>query len=200
MVDAHYLKLEVLSVPESSQDEITVLKKINVLRKATPDSLARELGEPYTAQDLSAYLKLLEQKTLLNKTQENPPTYELTPFGLIAIGVLPQSAKKVYSSLPPEKCFYFYTGVGPDKFTKMSACSLLDFGEKAKRVDPKSLEFHVQRGDIAKWCKDVLGDPELAKEFDLLKTSKLYGEVLRTSIAGLIDARVERLTYGRTRI
>lgn len=199
MVDTHYLRPEVLSMSEFSQDEIVVLKKINVLGKATPDSLARGLGSPYTAQNLSAYLKLLEQKMLLNKAQEDPSAYKLTPLGLIAIGVLPTSAKKVYSALPPEKCFHFYTGIGPDKFTKMSACSLSDFKEKAKRVDPKSLEFHVQRGDIAKWCKDVLGDAELAKEFERLRTSNLYGEVLRTRITGLVDARIERLTYSRTR-
>lgn len=200
MVDAHYLKLKVLSVSEFSQDEIIVLKKINVLGKATPDSLARELGEPYTIHDLSAYLKLLEQKTLLNKTQENPPAYELTPLGLIAIGALPESAKKIYSSVPREKCFNFYTGVGPDKFTKMSACSLSDFKEKAKRVDPKSLEFHVQRGDIAKWCRDVLGDTDMAKEFDRLKTSNLYGETLRNRTVRLIETRIERLTSNTTRI
>jgi hypothetical protein len=137
---------------------------------------------------------------LLNKTQEDPTAYKLTPLGLIAIGVLPASAKKVYSVLPQEKCFHFYTGVGHDKFTKMSACSLSDFKEKAKKVDTKSLEFHVQRGDIAKWCKDVLGDADLAKEFDRLRASNLHGEVLRTRITGLVDARIERLTSGRTRI
>ena len=53
-----------VSVPEFSQDEITVLRKINVLGKATPDALARALGDPYTSQDLSGYLKSLEQKKL----------------------------------------------------------------------------------------------------------------------------------------
>jgi hypothetical protein len=186
-------------VPKFSQDEIAVLKKINVLGKATPESLAREMGEPYTVHDLSAYLKSLENRTLLSKTQDHS-AYELTPLGLIAIGALPESAKKVYSSVPNEKCFHFYTGIGPDKFTKMSACSLSDFKEKAKNVDSKSLEFHVQRGDIAKWFKDVLGETELAQEFDRLRTSKLYGEVLRTRIAKLMDARIERLTSGRTRV
>jgi hypothetical protein len=199
MVDVHYQKREVLSVPEFSKDEITVLRKINVLGKATPDNLARELGEPYTAQDLSAHLKLLEQKTLLKKTQENPPAYEVTPLALIAIGALPESAKKVYLSVPHEKCFHFYTGVGPDKFTKMSACSLSDFSEKTRKVDPKSLEFHVRRGDMAKWCQDVLGDVELAKEFDRLRTSNLYGETLRNRIVRLLDTRIERLTSSTTR-
>ncbi len=187
-------------MPEFSQDEITVLKKIDPLGKATPESLARILGEPYTVQHLSAYLKSLEEKTLLRRTQENRSVYELTPLGLIAIGALPESAKKIYSPLPREKCFYFYTGVGPDKFTKMSACSLFDFKEKTRKVDSRSLEFHLQRGDIAKWFNEVVGEAELAKEFDRLKTANLYGEVLRTRITRLIDARIETLTYSRTRV
>jgi hypothetical protein len=186
-------------MPEFSQDEITVLRKIKVLGKATPDTLARELGDPYTSQDLSVYLKSLEQRTLLNRTQENPPVYGLTHLGLIVIGALPESAKKVYFAVSNEKCFHFYTGVGQDKFTKMSACSLMDFKEKAKRVDPKSLEFHVKRGDIAKWFSDVLGDTELSKEFDRLKTSNLTGEVLRTRVLKLIDSHIERLIHGGTR-
>jgi len=200
MVDALYVRLGVLSLSEFSQDEMVVLKKINVLGKATPDSLAQGLGEPYTSQHLSTYLKQLEHKLLLNKTQEDPSAYRLTPLGLIAIGVLPESAKEVYSVLPQEKCFHFYTGVGQDKFTKMSACSLSDFKEKARRVDPKSLEFHVKRGDFSKWCKDVLGDAELAREFERLRTSNLYGEALRTRVTGLVDSRVERLTLKRTRV
>jgi hypothetical protein len=186
-------------VPEIPQDEITVLKKINALGMATPESLAHELGQPYTVQGLSVYLKSLAEKALLSKSRENSSAYELTPLGLIDIGVLPQSAKKVYSSVPREKCFYFYTGVGPDRFTKMFACNLSDFLEKAKRVDSASLEFHVQRGDIPKWFKDVLGEADLAQEFDRLRTLNLHGEALRTRITKLIDARIERLTYPRTR-
>jgi hypothetical protein len=190
----------VLSLSEFSQDEIVVLKKINVLGKATPDSLARGLGSPYTSQNLSAYLKLLEQKMLLNKTQEDPSAYKLTPLGLIAIGMLPETAKKVYSALPQEKCFHFYTGVGLDKFTGISACSLLDFKEKISRIDPKSLEFHIQRGDIAKWCRNVLDDAALAQEFERLNTSNFHGDALRTCIIGLVDARIEKLTYRRSHI
>jgi hypothetical protein len=199
MLNVFYHNGEVVSVPEFSQDEITVLRKIKVLGKATPDTIAQELGDPYTPQDLSVYLKSLEKRALLNRTQENPSVYQLTPLGFIAIGAMPQSAKKIYLTVPTEKCFHFYTGVGPDKFTKMSACSLHDFKEKAKTVDPRSLEFHVKRGDIAKWLTDVVGDAELSREFDRLKTSNLSGEVLRTRVLRLIDARIERLTQGGTR-
>jgi hypothetical protein len=187
-------------VSEFSQDEVAVLKKINALRTATPERLAHELGEPYTPQDLPAYLKSLVEKKLLSKSRENPSAYQLTPLGLIAIGVLPESAKKIYSPVPREKCFYFSTGVGPDRFTKISACSLSDFTEKAKRVDSTSLEFHVQRGDIPKWFNDVLGEAELAQELDRLRTLNLHGEELRNRITRLIDAHIERLTYRRTRL
>lgn len=182
-----------------SQDEISVLKKIKVLGKATPDRLAVELGEPYTLHGLSVYLKSLELRNLLTRSRENRSAYELTPLGLAAIGALDENAKEVYLPVPNEKSFNFYTGVGPDKFTKVSANSLFDFKEKTKRVDVKSLEFHVGRGDISKWLNDVLADLELAKEFDRLRTSNLSGELLRTRILRLIDARIERLTHGRTR-
>lgn len=180
---------------ESSQDEISVLKRINNTRKTTPNDLALELGEPYTVQGLSTYLQSLEEKKLLNKIRENPTTYELAPMGLIAIGVLPESAKKIYTAVPQEKCFYFYSGIGPDKFTNMSACSLVDFKEKAKKVEIKSLEFHAQRGDLAKWFSDVLDETELARDFDRLKSSNLSGEILRNRIVRLLDNHIERLTY-----
>lgn len=194
------MKPKVISASKLSQDEISVLKRIKVLRKATPDSLAAELGEPYTLQGLSVYLKSLESRNLLSKSQENRSAYELTPLGLAAIGALDESAEKVYLPVPDEKSFHFYTGVGPDKFTKVSANSLYDFREKAKKIDVKSLEFHVRRGDISKWLNDVLGDAQLAKEFDRLRSSNLFGELLRTRILRLTDNRIERLTHERTRI
>jgi hypothetical protein len=183
---------------ESSQDEITVLKRINSTGKTTPNDLALELGEPYTVQGLSTYLQSLEGKKLLRKTQENPSTYELTPMGLITIGVLPEAAKKVYMTVPQEKCFYFYSGIGPDKFANLSACSLADFEEKAKKVEIKSLEFHTQRGDLAKWFRDVLDETELARDFDRLRSANLSGEILRNRVVRLLENRIERLTYGTT--
>jgi hypothetical protein len=186
-------------MPELAQDEMTVLKRIHSIGKATPDSLAMDLGEPYTVQGLSAYLRSLEEKALVKKIQENPQAYELSPLGLIAIGALPESAKKAYVSVPQERCFYFYTGTGPDKYTRLSACSLSDFEDKAKKVDVKSLEFHVQRGDVAQWLKDVLGEAELSREFDRLKSSSLSGEVLRNRVVRLVDNRIQSLSSSTAR-
>jgi hypothetical protein len=188
------------SLSALAHDEMTVLKRIHSLGKVTPDGLAMELGEPYTAQGLTAYLRQLEEKALVKKTMENPATYELSPLGSIAIGALPESAKKAYATVAPDKCFHFYTGTGPDKYTHLSACSLADFSDKAKKVDAKSLEFHVQRGDVAKWLKDVLGEAELSREFDRLKSVVLSGEVLRSRVVRLLDNRIQSLSSSTSRI
>ena len=185
---------EMTFMSQLSEDETIVLKAINVLRKATPVDVARKLGDPYTPQDMTQYLRSLEGRNLVNKIQENPLTYEVSPLGLIAIGALSKDAKEVFVSVPSEKCFFFYTGTGPDKFTKLSACNLSDLRDKAKVVDVKSLEFHVPRGDIEKWLKDVLGDSELAKEIERIRPLKLQGEALRARILRLINSRIEKLT------
>jgi len=184
----------VSSISRRTEDEIAILKAIHGVRRATPVELVEKLGEPYTVQDLTAYLKLLEREKLLDRVQENPLTYELSVLGLITLGVLPERAKSIVSSVPSDKCFLFYTGVGQDKFTKLSACNLSDFREKVKKVDVKSLEFHIPRGDIEKWIKDVLGDQELAEEIEIVRRLKLNGELLRTRILNVIDSRINQLT------
>ena len=181
-------------VSEQTEDQIMILKMIHNMRKATSVELARKLGEPYTREDLDAYFRLLEREKLLNRVQENPLTFELSILGLVAIGALPEKAKDLFLALPQDKCFFFYTGVGPDKFTKLSACNLPDFRDKVKKVDLKSLEFHILRGDIQKWIEQVLGDEKLAKEIEGVKRLNLNGEPLRTRILRVIDARINELT------
>jgi len=182
------------SVSKLTEDQITILKTIHGIGTATAAQLVQKLGEPYTVQDLVAYLKMLEKEKLLNRVQENPLTWKLSILGLITIGVLPEKAKNVVLPVSSAKCFLFYTGLGPDKFTNVSACSLSDFREKVKEVDVKSLEFHIPRGDIEKWIKNVLGDSELSQEIASIARLKLSGEQLRTRILNVVDSRINQLT------
>jgi len=181
-------------IPKSTEDQIAILKTIHRMKKSTAAELAQRLGKPYTVEDLTAYLKLLEHQNLLNRVQENPSTYELSIIGLVTIGVLPEKAKEIVLPVPSNKCFLFYTDVGPGKFTNISACSLSDLREKVKRVDVKSLEFHVPRGDMEKWVRDVLGDLKLSEEIESVKRLKLSGEALRTRVLNAIDSRINQLT------
>jgi hypothetical protein len=177
-----------------TKDQIKILKTIHDARKATAAELAQKLGEPYTVQDLTLYLKLLEKESLLSKVQENPLTYQLSNLGLIVIGALPEKAKNIFSSVPQNKCFLFYTGLGSDHCTNISACNLVEFRDKIGVVDVKSLEFHIPRGDIEKWARDVLGDDELAKKIERIKGLKLKGEQLRSRVLGVVDSRIKELT------
>jgi hypothetical protein len=181
-------------VSKPTQDQIAILKAIHGARKATSWQVVQELGEPYTVQDMSAYLKLLERERLVNRVQESPLTYELSVQGLVAIGALPEKARSIVSSVPLDKCFFFYTGVGADKFTKLSACSLSEFRERVKDVDVRSLEFHVPRGDVQKWVKEVLRDEELAEQVERVRSLRLTGELLRNRILNVIDSRINQLT------
>jgi hypothetical protein len=181
-------------ISRPTEDQITVLKTIHGMKKSAASELAQRLGKPYTVEDLTAYLKLLEQENLVKRVQENPPTYELSVIGLVTIGVLPEKAKEIVLPVPSNKCFLFYTGIGPGKFTNISACSLSDLREKVKRVDVKSLEFHVPRGDLEKWVKEVLGDSKLSEEIESVKRLKLSGEALRIRLLNVIDSRINQLT------
>ncbi len=187
-------QLEVDSISTRTEDEVLILKTVRNLKRTTSMELAKHLGKPYIAQDLGSYMKILEEQRLLKKVQENPLTYEVSPLGLVKIGTMPQKARNLFITVSPEKCFHFYVGVGGDNFANLSACDLSDFREKIGKVDVKSLEFHIQRGDFQKWMRDVFGEEELGRDFDSIKRYRLTGESLRNRLLRAIDQRISRLT------
>ena len=88
--------------------------------------------------------------------------------------------------------FYFCVDIG--KYTGTSAASYEDFLASIKKVEPKSLDFHLNRGDFEKWVSDVLKDEELAKEIGGLKSQKLRGRALRNRLYGIVSERHKELT------
>ncbi len=93
--------------------------------------------------------------------------------------------------VPREKAFYFFTSIG--NYTGESAASLEDFSGKIGKVDLKSLEFHMCRGDFEKWIADVLEDLELASEFRRLQQSDLSGDLLRNRLHSTVVKRLQIL-------
>jgi len=82
----------------------------------------------------------------------------------------------ITSSVPGEKGFHFFTNV--EKPTGMFATSIFDFLEQLKKVDVKSLEFHLKRNDFQKWLREVIRDDWLAEEFEKLKALGLSADRL----------------------
>jgi alpha-amylase len=99
--------------------------------------------------------------------------------------------RKILQTVPREKAFYFFTSIG--NYTGVFASSLKEFMEGISRVDVKSLEFHLYRGDFEKWIDEVLGDAELAMEIVELRKLGLTGENLRKSLYITVSRRIERL-------
>lgn len=80
------------------------------------------------------------------------------------------SINKILGTVVYDKAFYFYEDIG--KPTGDFAVSLSDFCSKIDKVDPKSLAFHLKRGDFENWVRDIIGDVELSNQMARLKTQK----------------------------
>jgi hypothetical protein len=93
--------------------------------------------------------------------------------------------------LPREKAFYFFTSIG--NYTGESAASLKEFMEKVNRVNAKSLEFHLSRGDFGKWATEVLEDRKLAMDISRLQRSSLSGDSLRSELYLTVSRRYKEL-------
>jgi len=119
--------------------------------------------------------------------------YTITNLGKQALG-LPKMDKKValniLSSLPLEKAFHFHTGI--NQYAGVYANSLEDFADKIQKIDLKSIEFHLPRGDFELWIRD-LGDPELSKKISLIRKASLSGDDLRKEVYETVKSRYEEL-------
>ncbi len=85
--------------------------------------------------------------------------------------------------------FKFCTGIGEEKFTDISAQSLMGFAMALSHVPTKSLEFHNRRGDFEAWFLQSLGLEELATEAKAI--ASLRGSELRKALQKLVARHIE---------
>jgi alpha-amylase len=98
---------------------------------------------------------------------------------------------KILRTLPREKAFYFFTSIG--NYTGESAASLKEFMEKINKVNMKSLEFHLHRGDFEKWIIEVLEDKRLAEDIGKLQKTNLMDDQLRNQLFAIVSRRYQQL-------
>jgi hypothetical protein len=119
--------------------------------------------------------------------------YAITSLGKEALG-LPKIDKKlassILSSLPLEKAFNFHTKI--NQYSGVHADSLKDFADKIKKIDLKSIEFHLPRRDFELWVRD-LGDTELSRKIGLIRRASLSGDDLRKEVYETVKSRYEEL-------
>jgi predicted heme/steroid binding protein len=100
--------------------------------------------------------------------------------------------ENVSKTVPPEKIFHFYDGIG--KYTGKNAASLREFAEKVNEVDEKSLEFHLQRKDFENWISGALKEDELAKQVSEIRESNTTGRELRERLYLIVSRRLDQST------
>jgi len=103
-------------------------------------------------------------------------------------------ASRILRKLSREEAFYFFTSIG--NYTGESAASLEEFVKKTEEFDPKSLEFHLYRGDFEEWVIKILGDERLAEEIKNVRSLSLTGNALRSELYGVVSKRYEELKRG----
>jgi len=99
--------------------------------------------------------------------------------------------ERILRKVPRENAFYFFTSIG--NYTGENAASLEEFMEKLKTVNPKSLEFHLYRGDFERWIAETLEDKELAERIGRLRSSSLLGERIREELYSIVSRRHREL-------
>jgi hypothetical protein len=100
------------------------------------------------------------------------------------------SASNMLRVVPRHEGFHFYKGPGDD--TGKVAMSLVDFADKARSVDIRSVNFHFTRQDFEKWIRNVLGDVELSRRVGRIRKES-HGEKLRNEIIQTVKNRIEEL-------
>lgn len=97
------------------------------------------------------------------------------------------------TTLPYEKGFYFYTGLG--KYTGITATSLYEFAGKLQTIPVESISFHFQRDDFQKWLRNTIGEDELATRIDQLKKWPSWSsdENLRKELVKTVQKRLSEL-------
>jgi hydroxymethylpyrimidine pyrophosphatase-like HAD family hydrolase len=85
--------------------------------------------------------------------------------------------------------FYFHDQTG----RSLPAGNLGELIDRVRTLDLAVVTFHFQRGDFARWIRQVLHDETLARWLDRLHTADLAGEALRLALLDALEQRLRML-------
>lgn len=87
--------------------------------------------------------------------------------------------------LPSHKAFHFHNMDG--SYTGFSAHSIPEMMELIDKIPLQSLIYHLKRGDIQAWLRNIYGLEETAIEIDILLESIGVGEEIREKLKKIIN-------------
>ena len=94
--------------------------------------------------------------------------------------------KYAEGELTPNLCFYFR---GPEGKLNLKSQNLAIFLQMADGVDDETWLFHLNNGDISQWFRNVIKDPELALEAELMERGDIAADESRKHIRSEIERR-----------
>lgn len=174
--------------------------RLNPIKKRILEAMAEE-SQPRKPKDIaqkvglnfsSCMMHILGLKKAGFVSSPEKGYYQITDLGKGAVEprISKEAAASLLRPLTVEKFFHFYTGI--DEHSGFEANSLLDFCERLKDIDVRSLEFHVSRGDFQRWLQTI-GARELARKFEDIREKGQSGEALRSEVYRAARARCDEL-------
>jgi HAD superfamily hydrolase (TIGR01484 family) len=107
--------------------------------------------------------------------------------GVVARGERRRHRRKyAEGELPPDRSFYFR---GPDGKLNLRAQNLRMFLQVADGVDEATWRHHFQNGDVARWLRNAIKDPELAEQVAALARQRMPAAESRRQVRALIEER-----------
>jgi len=173
----------------------TKRKILEALWEAEKPLKPKEVAQITGLGTASLTMHLLGLKRTGHVSTPEPRCYSVTEKGKEALGI-PKidrtKAREILSRVGVEKAFHFYTGI--NQYLGTYASSLAEFCDIIRKIDPRSVEFHLQRRDFESWFLG-LGDIELAKRTNALMTKKagVPGERLREQVYEAVKSRCVEL-------
>ncbi len=82
--------------------------------------------------------------------------------------------------LPENKAFHFHRGEG--EYLWVKAHSIQELLDCLEKVPVESILYHLHRGDLQKWLRDLFGLEEIASELDEMAKQPLSGEEKRRAV------------------
>lgn len=176
------------------------MKSVNEMRKKIL-KIIWETGNPITTKEISEKMGLKARSVNMHLlglrkagfVMMSGGGYIMTKEGKEIIGfpkIDKEMAEKILNKTSIENAFYFYTEV--DQPFGVPSDSLIDFCEKIRAIDIRSIEFHMARGDFESWIH-YLKDIELEIRLRLIKEEKLTGEDLRGKLYAALKSRCDKL-------
>ncbi|MGB9759040.1 MAG: DUF5752 family protein [Thermoproteota archaeon] len=172
-----------------SEGYLTLLAHINEKGETDVNELSSSTG--VAKRDLVRAVKVLKKNMAVDFYEDKIKLTELGKFALEKKDIKIVFGYASNEKVPDYLSFKFFLGEG--LFSGEVASSYHEFLEIIKRIDTRSILFHLYRGDFDRWFSDVFKDRKLAKKIVTLKDKLMPPNRVRDKLIRILEQRISEL-------